>query len=174
MRLERHAGRIVERAGELGEQRQELRALLRLERREDARARPARGLRQAVEHFLAGARERKGAAAPVLRADRAADQPRRFELGQHHAGGRAIEPKQLRHRDLIDARPFPEQEQDAVLRGGDPKLAGFLHEQRHRDLMRAPDHEARTEIEVFQRIVRHLALEHFLTENRLPLFLKML
>ena len=47
-----------------------------------------------------------------------------------------------------------EHEQNAVLRVGDAELAGFLQEQRHRDLVRAPDHEAGAAIEFVERIVQ--------------------
>jgi hypothetical protein len=46
-----------------------------------------------------------------------------------------------------------EHEQDAVLSVGHAQLAGFLDEQRHGNLVHAPDHEARTSIQLFQRIV---------------------
>src|SRR5689334_17173320 len=84
------------------------------------------------------------------RCDGTADQPGLLELLDHHAGGRAVEPEQARDRDLVDAGPVPEREQDAVLPVGDAERAGLRQEQRHRDLVRAADHEAGAAIEVFE------------------------
>src|SRR5262249_31789229 len=113
--LQRHPDLVVELGDELVEQREELGALGRGERREHARLGALRGRGEALEHALAGASEREAGAAAVARADPAADQPGLLELPDHHAGGRAVEAEQARHRDLVDAGPMPEREQDAVL-----------------------------------------------------------
>jgi len=47
-----------------------------------------------------------------------------------------------------------DQQQNAELRVGDSKLAGFRDKQGHRDLVRPADHEPRAAIELFERVVR--------------------
>ena len=139
--------------GELVEHGEELGALARCERREDARLRALRWLRQARQHGFAGARQVQAAPPPIVGADAAADQARRFELLHHHAGGGAVEAEQLGDRDLVDAGLALDQEQDAVLGGRDAELAGLLQEQRHGDLVRPPDHEAGPAVELFEVVV---------------------
>jgi hypothetical protein len=150
---QRNPGRTVEGAVELVEQAQELFLLVRRERRQDARLRPPRGLDEAGEHGRAGARELEVQPAPVVIADIALQEAVRFELGQHHSGRGPVQPQKLRDRNLIDARLVLDQQQNAELRIGDAKLAGFLDEQGHRDLVRPSDQESGPAVELFD-IVR--------------------
>src|SRR5215468_12543900 len=166
--VERHAGGVVEPVDQLLEQCEKLRTLGRREGRQHARLGALGGLRKTLQHAFARARERQVGAAAVARADGTADEAGLLELLDHHAGGRAIEAEQARDRDLVDAGPVLEREQDAVLPVGDAEFAGFLEEERDSNLVRAANHEPGPPVEVFEHHVAQGQFPFHAAARRLP------
>jgi hypothetical protein len=148
----RHARGVVERAGKFFQQVEKHLPLPRGKCRQHALLRPPRGLGEPRQHPLAGRRELEAPLPPVTGPDDAADKTGVRELPQHHAGGGAVEAQELGDGDLVDAGLMPKHQHDAVLPVGDAKLAGFLQEHRHGNLVRAADHEAGSSIQLIERV----------------------
>ena len=146
MRIKRDARGIVERAHELIEQLEEKFLLAwRESRQHTCLCFPCR-FSELRKQFFARFGELETMPSAVVGIYGAHDQPILFQLLEHHSGGGAIETQEIGNRNLVDTRLVLEHEQDAVLGIGHSKVAGFLNEQRDRNLVHAPDHETRTSI----------------------------
>src|SRR5882724_3024158 len=93
------------------------------------------------------------AAPPFVRPYEASDEPRLFQLAQHHSGGRTIKTERLGEGNLVEARPVFEHRQNPVLGVGDAKLSGFLQEKRHGNLLCPANEEAWPQIQFCERVL---------------------